>query len=42
MEHALKMNMTSLGGFKLEERKIASPESMRACQDYGKTVGKML
>ncbi len=42
MEHVFKMRMTSLGSFNLLEHKIATPEGMRACQDYGRVLAEML
>lgn len=40
MEHALRMDMTSLGPFKLKEDEIKT--NMQACQDYGKSIAAML
>ena len=40
MDFALRMNMTTLGPFKLKEDDIE--QEMRACQDYGKAVGSKL
>ncbi len=50
MESELKMRMCDLGPFNLdgktsfnpEEKTVDGPEGMRACQDYGKSVGAML
>ncbi|WP_448382185.1 flavodoxin domain-containing protein [Desulfosoma sp.] len=42
MEHVFKMRMTSLGSFNLLEHKIATPEGVRACQDYGRVLAEML
>jgi len=42
MENVFRMNMTSLGPFMLKEAVIPTPEGMRACQDYGKQLAKML
>jgi len=42
MEHVFKMRMTSLGPFKLLEHLVDTPEGMRACQDYGKSVAQLL
>lgn len=40
MDFALRMNMTTLGPFKLKEDDIE--QEMRACQDYGRSVCEML
>ncbi|SHE29194.1 Flavodoxin domain-containing protein [Desulfacinum infernum DSM 9756] len=42
MEHVFKMRMTNLGSFNLEEHKINTPDGIRACQDYARTVAEML
>jgi hypothetical protein len=42
MEYVFKMNMTSLGPFDLRETMVDMAEGMHACQDYGKTLGRML
>jgi flavodoxin len=42
MEHVFKMKMTDLGPFKLSEGMVGSTEGMRACQDYGRALGKKL
>ena len=42
MEYVFKMNMTSLGSFKLKEDVIDTQEGIKACQDYGKAIGEML
>ena len=42
MEHVFKMRMTSLGPLKLLEHLVDTPEGLRACQDYGKSVAKLL
>ncbi|MFQ5964289.1 MAG: flavodoxin domain-containing protein [Candidatus Scalinduaceae bacterium] len=42
MEHVFKMDMTQLGSFNLKEHLIETSEGMRACQDYGKSIGKIL
>jgi flavodoxin len=42
MEHVFKMKMTDLGPFKLSEGMVGSTEGMRACQDYGRALGKNL
>jgi flavorubredoxin len=41
MEHVFKMEMVNLGPLNMKEHTIDSPEGMRACQDYGKAIGKM-
>ena len=42
MEHVFKMRMTTLGPFKLVEDVIDTPDGLRACQDYGKSVAQLL
>jgi flavodoxin len=41
MQHVFKMDMVNLGPLNLKEHVIASADGQRACQDYGKAVGKM-
>lgn len=42
MEFVFNMKMTSLGPFDLRERMVPTGEGLRACQDYGKAIGKEL
>ncbi len=42
MEHVFKMKMTSLGSFNLLEHLVENAEGMKACQDYGKSIGDKL
>lgn len=42
MEFVFNMKMTNLGPFDLRESVVGSNEGMRACQDYGKAIGKEL
>ena len=42
MEHVFKMNMTELGSFNLVEGAVETSEGMRACQDYGRSVGEKI
>jgi len=42
MEFVYNMKMINLGPFGLREKIVNTSEGMRACQDYGKAVGKML
>lgn len=42
MEHVLKMNMTELGPLNLTEAMITGDEGLKACQEYGKALGKKL
>ncbi|MDR4509460.1 MAG: flavodoxin domain-containing protein [Candidatus Brocadiaceae bacterium] len=42
MEHVFKMDMTELGSFNLLEHLVETGEGLRACQDYGKALGKKL
>jgi hypothetical protein len=41
MQHVFKMDMVNLGALNLKEQVVHSPDGQRACQDYGKSVGKM-
>lgn len=41
MEHVFKMEMTNLGPFGLREAQVNTTEGMRACQDYGRALGKL-
>jgi flavodoxin len=41
MQHVFKMDMVNLGPLNLKEHVVASPDGQRACQDYGKAVGKL-
>jgi len=41
MQHVFKMDMVNLGALNLKEQTVKSPDGQRACQDYGKAVGKM-
>jgi hypothetical protein len=42
MEHVYKMQMTNLGPFGLREAQVGTTEGMRACQAYGRDLGKKL
>ena len=42
MEFVFKMKMTNLGPFELRENVVGVDEGMRACQEYGKAIGKEL
>ncbi|MBB5349697.1 flavodoxin domain-containing protein [Desulfoprunum benzoelyticum] len=42
MEHVFAMKMTNLGPFDLRENVVDSNEGIKACQDYGRTLGGML
>ncbi len=42
MEFVFAMKMTSLGPFDLREKMVTTSEGLRACQDYGKAIGKEL
>jgi len=42
LEFVFSMKMTCLGPFDLRERVVGTDEGMRACQDYGKAIGKEL
>ncbi len=42
MEHVYKMNMTNLGPFELREDVVKVDTGTRACQEYGKAIGKEL
>jgi flavodoxin len=40
MLHVFKMDMIGLGALDLKEQALESDEATRACQDYGKAIGK--
>ncbi len=42
MEHVFKMKMTQLGSFNLFEHLVETAEGIKACQNYGKTIGIQL
>ena len=42
MEFVFNMKMTNLGPFDLREKVATTDEGMRACQAYGRALGKML
>ncbi len=42
MESRLKMKMTNLGPFNLEGGLTVQVQDMHTCQEYGKSIGKML
>ncbi|GBC59151.1 nitric oxide synthase [Desulfonema ishimotonii] len=42
MQYAFKMDMVGLGALNLKEDIIRTGEGIRACQDYGKSVGQKL
>lgn len=42
MEHVFKMSMTNLGSFNLLEAAVDTREGLRACQDYGRSVGEKI
>ncbi len=42
MQHVFKMDMVNLGPLNLKEQIIDGGDGVRACQDYGKAIGKML
>jgi len=42
MEFVFNMKMSSLGPFDLREKIVTSDEGMRACQAYGRAIGKEL
>jgi multimeric flavodoxin WrbA len=42
MELGLRMKMTELGPFEVKADVIDSPDGMRACQEYGSSIAKML
>jgi len=42
MEFVFNMHMTNLGPFDLRERMVNTSEGIRACQDYGKALGKAM
>jgi flavodoxin len=40
MLHVFKMDMVDLGALDLKEHVLETDEGLRACQDYGKAIGK--
>ena len=42
MQYVFKMDMTDLGSLNVLEGDIGSPDSIKACQDYGQSVGAKL
>jgi len=40
MQHVFKMDLVDLGALNLKEHLIDTPDGIRACQDYGKAIGK--
>jgi len=42
LEFVFKMNMVDLGSFNLKEHLIETRDGMKACQEYGKAVGRKL
>lgn len=40
MQYVFKMDTVDLGALNLKEAVVGTPEGTRACQDYGKAVGK--
>ena len=40
MQHVYKMDVVDLGALSLKEHSIDTPDGIRACQDYGKTIGQ--
>lgn len=42
MEFVFKMDMIDLGSFNLKEELVGGRDGMKACQEYGKAIGKKL
>ena len=42
MENVYKMDMVDLGALNLKEHVVNTEEGLRACQDYGRAIGKQL
>lgn len=42
MQYVFKMDMVDLGPLSLKEAIIDTPDGIKACQDYGKEIGKKL
>jgi flavorubredoxin len=42
MEFVFKMEMVDLGAFNMKEALVGTTDGMRACQEYGKALGKKL
>jgi hypothetical protein len=42
MQHVFHMNVTDLGSFNLKEGMMDKAEGLKACQDYGRSIGEKL
>jgi len=42
LEFVFKMKISSLGSLRLKENVVGTPDGMRACQDYGRSIGDAL
>ncbi len=42
LEFVYKMKVSSLGSLRLKEEIIGTPEGLKACQDYGRSIGEAL
>ena len=42
LEFVFKMKVSSLGSLRLKENVVETPEGIKACQDYGKSIGEAL
>ena len=42
MQHVFKMDMVDLGALNLKEHVIGTQEGLKACQDYGRSLGGKL
>ena len=42
MQYVFKMEISTLGSLRLKETIIDTPDGMKACQDYGRSLGEKL
>lgn len=42
MQYVFKMEISGLGSLRIKEAIIGTPDGMKACQDYGRSLGEQL
>ncbi|MFZ0447800.1 MAG: flavodoxin domain-containing protein [Desulfatiglandaceae bacterium] len=42
MQYVFKMKISDLGSLRIKEAIIGTPDGMKACQDYGRSIGAQL
>lgn len=42
MQYVFKMKISDLGSLRIKEAVIGTPDGMKACQDYGRSLGEQL